>query len=144
MPQPFISQSAGRETRANQSSGPAHQSATGPGRSSAIALGASSPTTTCRKVTIAKASAIAAPCAAEPLAAPSAASGGASRPREHRLAEEAEPDARERDAELRGGDRVVEPLDRARGRARAAAALGQPERIWLLRTATSANSVATK
>ena len=47
--------------------------------------------------------------------------------RQHGLAEEAEPDARQRDAELRGSDRVVESPDRPLGRCGAAAPLGAPK-----------------
>ena len=66
-------------------------------------------------------------------------------PRERGLAEEAEPDARERDAELGGGDRVVEAHDRLRRwRRRRGGARCSQIFTWERRTATSENSVATK
>ena len=118
LPVPFITRSIGRNTRPKISSGCAQASATGPGpverdrlrrqlahdhvqegdeREGQRRSRASAP----RRATRSRRE----------------RSGGSDQPRQRRLADEAEPDARERDAELRGGDGVVEAC-----RSRAAAA----------------------
>ena len=124
-PVPFSRRMNGQNAFMNSSVGLTTSSAVASARSSAIVFGASSPSTMCSAVTMAKAMATAMLCAV--VAGDVRRQEGERRlnqRRERRLADPAEAEARHRDAELGRGDVAVGIGDRAPDGARAAVALG--------------------
>ena len=115
----------GQNAFMNSSVGLTTQSAVVSGRSSAIVFGASSPSTMCSAVMMAKAIATAMLCAvASAIVAGRNAKTGSIERGQRRLADPAEADARHRDAELRRGDVAVGIGDRAPHGPRAPVAFG--------------------
>ena len=124
LPIAFITVMNGRMTLENHNSGLATHRLTESGRCSATAFGASSPRITCRNVIKVKAMTVASRVRRDPGAClRKERKERLDQAGDRRLADPAQRQAGQGDAQLRGGDRVVQMFDRAQDRGSAGAAV---------------------